>query len=99
MDLVAAVDKDMAAHIQRGLLWEVLVWRMEVEEPKAYVIIQEALNSKNATALVVHEMEHINGLADTIVDVGAGMADRFNWRALRERLMDCLLYTSDAADE
>ncbi len=77
----------MAAHIQRGLLWEILDYRMEEEEPDAYAIIQEALNSKNSAALVVHEMEHLNGLANTIVDIGARMAERFDWKILRDKLL------------
>ena len=87
MDLISAADKEMASHIQRGLFWEVLSWRMEEEEPIAFEVIQEALNSKHSAALVVHEMEHLSGLADTIVDVGTGLADRFNWWAVRKRLL------------
>ena len=87
MDRISAADKEMASHIQRGLFWEVLSWRMEEEEPIAFEVIQEALNSKHSAALVVHEMEHLSGLADTIVDVGTGLADRFNFCAIRDRLL------------
>ena len=59
---------------------------MEEEEPHAYMVIQEALNSKNRAAQVVQKMEHINCLAETIMDVGSGMADNFKWQAIRERL-------------
>ena len=87
MELIETHDKDMAAHAKRGLLWEVLAWQMEVEEPLAFDIIQAAFNSKNDTALVEHEMERLNGLVNVIRDTGAGMADTFNWRLVRENLM------------
>ena len=88
LELVGHEDKDLAAHAQRGLLWEVLVWKMEEEEPNAFDIIQASFNSKNSTALVEHEMERLNGLVTVIVDSGAGLADQFNWRLVRDRLMD-----------
>ena len=87
MDLIGHVDPDMAAHCQRGLVWEVLSHKMNKEEPGAFEIIQAALNAKNAMGLIEHEMEHLNGLATVIIDSGAGMADDFNWRLIRDRVM------------
>ena len=60
---------------------------MALEEPAAFEIIQAALNAKNASGLMEHEMEHLNGLATVIADSGQGMADQFNWRLVRERVM------------
>ena len=88
LELVGHEDKDMAGHAQRGLLWEVLVWQMEDEEPHAFDIIQASFNSKNSTALVEHEMERLNGLVTVIMDSGVGLADQFNWRLVRDRLME-----------
>ena len=88
LDLVMAKDKEMGDHAQRGLKWEILDHKMEEEEPNAFLIIQAALNKKNSAAMVSHEMEHLNGLADTITDVGTGLADGFNWRMVRDRLME-----------
>ena len=45
------------------------------------------MNAKNSTALMEHEMEQLNGLATVIVDTGQGMADTFNWRLVRERVL------------
>ena len=85
IEIIQHVDKDMADHCQRGLLWEVLSYMMAVEEPTAFEIIQAALNAKNSSGLMEHEMEHLNGLATVIADLGSGMADQFNWRLVRER--------------
>jgi hypothetical protein len=87
LEIVGQVDKDMADHCQRGLKWEVLSHKMAREEPSAFEIIQAAMNAKNASGLMEHEMEHLNGLATVIVDCGAGMSDKFNWRLVRERVI------------
>ena len=52
LDLLAARDPAFAEHVENGLLWEVLVWEMEA-----------ALNSKNDTYLVMHEMQALSHLS------------------------------------
>ena len=88
LEMIMRKDKDMGLHAQRGLLWEKLSHTMEIEEPKAFCIIQAALNDKNTNYMVRHEMEHLNGLADCIVDIGVHLTDQFNWRLLRDKLID-----------
>ena len=88
MEIIQHVDKDMADHCQRGLAWEVLSYKMAEEEPTAFEIIQAALNAKNSSGLMEHEMEQLNGLATVIADSGSGMADQFNWRLVRERVLE-----------
>ena len=51
------VDPMFASADDGGLLWEVLSWKMEQEEPDACVIIQAALNSKGALFMISHEMQ------------------------------------------
>ena len=86
LELIGNDDEEMAAHAQRGLLWEVLSWKMEVEEPTAFDNLQSALNQANNQALIEHEMELLNGLMTIIRDTGAGLADQFNWRMVQDQL-------------
>ena len=86
LELIGNEDEEVAAHAQRGLLWEVLPWKMEVDEPTAFDNLQSALNQANNQALIVHEMELLNGLMTIIGDTGAGLADQFNWRMVQDQL-------------
>ena len=63
LDLLAARDPAFAEHVENGLLWEVLAWQMEDEEPDACTVVQAALNSKNGTYLVMHEMQALSHLS------------------------------------
>ena len=63
MDLLAARDPAFAEHVENGLMWEVLAWEMEDEEPDACTVVQAALNSKNDTYLVMHEMQSLSHLS------------------------------------
>ena len=63
LDLLAARDPAFAEHVENGLLWEVLAWQMEDEEPDACTVVQAALNSKNDTYLVMHEMQALSHLS------------------------------------
>ena len=63
LDLLAARDPAFAEHVQHGLLWEVLAWQMEDEEPDACTVVQAALNSKNDTYLLMHEMQALSHLS------------------------------------
>ena len=48
------VDPMFASAVDGGLLWEVLSWKMEQEEPDACVITQVELNSKGALLMISH---------------------------------------------
>ena len=63
LDLLAARDPAFADHVRNGLLWEVLAWQMEDEEPDACTVVQAALNSKNGTYLVMHAMQALSHLS------------------------------------
>ena len=63
LDLLAARDPAFAEHVENGLLWEVLAWEMEDEEPDACTVVQAAMNSKNNTYLVMHEMQALSHLS------------------------------------
>ena len=63
LNLLAARDHAFAEHVQNGLMWDVLAWEMEDEEPDACTVVQAALNSKNDTYLVMHEMQALSHLS------------------------------------
>ena len=63
LDLLAARDPAFAEHVENGLMWEVLGWQMEDEEPDACTVVQAAMNSKNNTYLVMHEMQALSHLS------------------------------------
>ena len=63
LDLLAARGPAFAEHVENGLLWEVLAWQMEDEEPDACTVVQAALNSKNDTYLLMHEMQALSHLS------------------------------------
>ena len=65
-------DSAFANAVDSGMLWEVLSWKMDVEEPSAAGIIQSALNSKNAIALLVHEMQCIAAICRIAPAVAGG---------------------------
>ena len=44
-------DEQWAQDCFRGLEWEILSWKMDVEEPEAAQIISVALNKKNEVAM------------------------------------------------
>ena len=55
--LLRAADLTFALVVDTGLLWEVLSWKMDVEEPDACSIIQAAMNAKGALFMLQHEMQ------------------------------------------
>ena len=63
LNLLAARDHAFADHVQNGLMWDVLGWEMEDEEPDACTVVQAAMNSKNNTYLVMHEMQAFSHLS------------------------------------
>ena len=63
LNLLATRDHAFAEHVQNGLMWDVLAWEMEDEEPDACTVVQAAMNSKNNTYLVMHEMQALSHLS------------------------------------
>ena len=63
VNLLQEVDQAFAKHCCDGILWDILSYKIQTEEPEALNIIQAACNSKNAIALIPHEMEAISNLS------------------------------------
>jgi hypothetical protein len=61
--LLEEVDQAFAKYCADGILWDILSHKIQTEEPEALNIIQAACNSKNAIALITHEMEAISNLS------------------------------------
>ena len=89
LDLLAARDPAFADHVQNGLLWEVLAWQMEDEEPDACTVVQAALNSKNDTYLVMHEMQALSHLS-RLCKRSSAVAEELDFKVLRERVRSTL---------
>ena len=63
LKLLEEVDQVFAKYCADGLLWDILSYKIQTEEPEALNIIQAACNSKNAIALIPHEIEAISNLS------------------------------------
>ncbi len=61
--LVSAADPAMARACRAGLRWEVLSYKLEVEEPDGVVCISAALNEAGTAHMLQHEMESVKQLA------------------------------------
>ena len=55
-------DEEWAQGCFRGLEWEVLSWKMDIEEPDAALIISIALNKKNEVAMKTGHLEIMSTL-------------------------------------
>ena len=88
LDLLAARDPAFAEHVENGLLREVLAWQMEDEEPDACTVVQAALNSKNGTYLVMHEMQALSHLS-RLCKRSSAVAGELDFTIIRERLRCC----------
>ena len=63
LEKVKINDPLFAQHVMTGLLWQILSWKMEEEEPDAVSVIQAAMNAKNSLFLVTHEMQALSKLS------------------------------------
>ena len=59
-----SVDPAFGRAAETGLLWDVLSYAIEDEEPEGCAIIQSAMNSKNSMFLMRHEMQALAALLD-----------------------------------
>ena len=62
MELIRAHDLDWATLIEKGIGWELLTHRMDIEEPEAALVISVALNKKNEAAMKTSHTEIMNTL-------------------------------------
>ena len=82
-----------------GLPSEELSWRMNIEEPRAAVVISRVLNNKNRVQLLPTEMEVIATLSLQIdLAVGESVARDVSFFTLKEdlrKMLDCLVDDPD----
>ncbi len=99
--LVRATDTAFASGVDSGLLWEVLSWKMDEEEPDACSIIQAAMNSKGALFMLQHEMQafaRLCSFASAIAEqqlVSASVADSVVEAARRQLRQTLPQYADD----
>ncbi len=62
LEKLQAHDEQWSQDCFRGLEWEVLSWKMDVEEPGAALIISIALNKKNEVAMKTGHLEIMSTL-------------------------------------
>ena len=89
LNLLAARDHAFADHVQNGLMWDVLGWEMEDEEPDACTVVQAAMNSKNNTYLVMHEMQAFSHLS-RLCKKSSAVAEELDFKVLREKVRSTL---------
>ena len=85
INILEEVDKDFARYCKDGLLWDVLSYKIQEEEPDGLNVIQAALNSKNAMALAQHEMEAIASLS-RLCKASSAVAGTVNFQMAKEQL-------------
>ena len=85
ISILEDVDAVFAQYCKDGLLWDVLSHKIQVEEPDGLNVIQAALNSKNAIALVQHEMEAIASLS-RLCKASSAVAGTLNFQMAKEQL-------------
>jgi len=72
LDKLRTADDQFAIAVESGLLWEVLEYAIEDEEPFGCAIVQAALNAKNGLMMVRHEMQALSAVCRTTALVKAG---------------------------
>lgn len=96
LEKLKMMDMPFGTAVETGLLWEILDWRIEEEEPSGCAIIQAAMNAKNGIALVRHEMQALAALT-TMVSQFAVAERRLSLEAARAHLQ--LTLPEFASDE
>ena len=85
VDVLAEIDAEFARYCRTGLLWEILSYKIEEEEPDALNIIQAACNCKHALALHSHETEALSGLGQLCKKASA-LAGSLAFETAKEKL-------------
>jgi len=87
LDVSILEEKDpaFAKCCREGILWDILSHKIQTEEPEALNIIQAACNSKNAIALIPHEMEAISSLS-RLCKGSLAVAGQLNFAAAKNQL-------------
>jgi hypothetical protein len=85
LDKLRTADDQFAIAVESGLLWEVLEYAIEDEEPFGCAIVQAALNAKNGLMMVRHEMQALSSVCRTTALVKAGQLS-VDWIRFRRSL-------------
>jgi hypothetical protein len=87
LDVSILEEKDpaFAKCCREGILWDILSHKIQTEEPEALNIVQAACNSKNAIALIPHEMEAISSLS-RLCKGSLAVAGQLNFAAAKNQL-------------
>jgi len=85
LKLLEEVDQVFAKYCADGLLWDILSHKIQTEEPEALNITQAACNSKNAIALIPHEMEAISNLS-RLCKASAAVAAQLRFESAKKQI-------------
>ena len=88
-------DDEWAQACFRGLEWEVLSWKMDMEEPGAAQIISIALNKKNEVAMKTGHLEIMSTLVGLCVPSPNGSVP---FEPVRDKLIDLYGAAADHPD-
>jgi hypothetical protein len=85
LSILQEVDAVFAQYCKDGLLWDVLSYKIQVEEPDGLNVIQAALNSKNAIVLTQHECEAVASLS-RLCKASSAVAGTLSFKSAKEQL-------------
>lgn len=97
MAMLEAHDPTFAKYCREGLLWDVLSWKLQEEEPEGLNIIQAAGNATHAAVMIPHETEAIASLS-RLCTASAVVSARLNFERAREKLQFTLPLIADDPD-
>ena len=95
-DAVASVEPLLAETLVRGLNFEILTWKMQLEEPTAARKISQALNKGHARALETTELTAMAVLSGAAIAQAQGTANEVQYETVKEMLRGELdMYVDD----
>ena len=91
--------KEFAEVLAEGFMCEILSWKMDVEEPKAALIISQAMNNPHQLAMHTSELTAIAVLkGEIIVQMSKDVSQRVAFETVRDRVRKELSSTADDPD-
>ena len=97
-DAVASVDPELAAALVEGLTFEVLSWKMQLEEPDAARKISQALNKSHSRSLKTHERTALAVLSGAVIAETAAHGAELLFESVREKVRNELDMFVDQPD-
>ena len=88
MELVRKYDGDWGSLCERGIVWEMLSHRMDVEEPEAALLISIALNKKNESAMKTSHTEIMNTLVGLCKPSPDDLEGKVPFDPVREKMVE-----------